>query len=67
MKGRKKNVRNYYLRTRNGTNLQLTLYSGIHIFNQEEEDAKDAWRLKDSKFQEIGERTARVNGTVSAF
>lgn len=28
----------------------------IHTFNLAEEDPKDTWRLKDSKFEEIGER-----------
>lgn len=39
----------------------------VHTFNLAKEDLKDAWSLKDSKFEEIGERTARVNGTASAF
>lgn len=60
-------MRNYYLRAGNGTNLQLTLYSVIHTFNLAEEDPKDVWRLKDLQFEEIGERTARVDGTASAF
>lgn len=60
-------MRNYYLKAENGTNLQLTLYSVIHTFNLAEEDPKDAQRLKNSKFEEIGTRTTRVNGTASAF
>lgn len=66
-KGKNKTVRNYYLRARNGTNLQCTFYSVIHMFNLAEEDPKDAWKPKDSKFEDIGERTARVNGIASAF
>ena len=38
-----------------------------HTFNLAEEDPKDAWRMKDSKCEETGERTARVNGNASAF
>ena len=38
-----------------------------HTFNLAEEDPKDAQRLKDSKLEEIGERTVKVNGTPSAF
>ena len=37
------------------------------MFNLAEEDPKDAWKPKDSKFEDIGERTARVNGIASAF
>lgn len=60
-------MRNYYLRAGNGTNLQLTRYSVIHTLNLADEDPKDAGRLQDLEFEEIGERTARVNGTASAF
>lgn len=56
-----------YLRAGNRTNLQVTLHSVIQTLNPAEEEPKDAWRLKGSKFEEIGERTARVNGTASAF
>lgn len=38
-----------------------------HTFNLAEEDPKDAQRLKDSKLEETGETTVKVNGTPSAF
>lgn len=46
---------------------QTNSLPATHTFNLAEEDPKDAQRLKDSKLEAIGERTAKVNGTPSAF